>query len=49
MNPATGLCVGCARTIDEVTRWPTMSNEEKEAIWRLLAERASVPRDEEEK
>lgn len=26
------VCEGCWRTIDEITRWPKMSNEEKQSI-----------------
>jgi predicted Fe-S protein YdhL (DUF1289 family) len=40
MDPATGLCEGCFRTLDEVAGWGLASDEEKRAVWRLLAERA---------
>lgn len=26
---ATGLCVGCRRTLAEIARWSTLSNEER--------------------
>jgi hydroxymethylglutaryl-CoA lyase len=29
MNEATGLCRGCYRTLDEIARWGTMSDEER--------------------
>jgi len=33
MNPRTGLCEGCFRTIDEITQWSAASEEMKRAIW----------------
>lgn len=33
MNRQTGLCEGCFRTIDEITRWSTASEDTKRAIW----------------
>ena len=39
MDDATGLCVGCTRTIDEIAAWSTMSDDEKRAVWNLLEER----------
>jgi hypothetical protein len=35
MDPERGLCLGCARTLDEIARWAAMSDEERE---RVLAE-----------
>ncbi|WP_028453639.1 DUF1289 domain-containing protein [Chitinilyticum aquatile] len=35
---AAGVCTGCRRTIDEITRWQAMGDAEKQAVWqRLLA------------
>jgi hypothetical protein len=39
MNPRTGLCEGCLRTIDEIAQWSTASEETKRAIWRLIRQR----------
>jgi uncharacterized protein len=39
MDERTGLCVGCARTIDEIAAWSTMSEDAKRAVWNLLEER----------
>ncbi|MCW5941707.1 MAG: DUF1289 domain-containing protein [Fimbriimonadaceae bacterium] len=37
-----GYCLGCRRTIAEIVAWPSMSEEEKEAVWgRLREETAS--------
>ncbi|NIO41358.1 MAG: DUF1289 domain-containing protein [Burkholderiales bacterium] len=39
MNPDTGYCVGCLRTIDEIAEWLEMSNEEKRKVLNQLEER----------
>ncbi|RJG07501.1 DUF1289 domain-containing protein [Noviherbaspirillum cavernae] len=33
MNPRTGLCEGCYRTIDEIAQWGSASEETKRAVW----------------
>jgi uncharacterized protein len=33
MNPQTGLCEGCFRTIDEIATWSTASEERKRQVW----------------
>jgi hypothetical protein len=43
MNEATGLCVGCHRTLDEIAQWSVMGDEAKRAVWLLLRERRSAP------
>ena len=44
MNEATGLCRGCYRTLDEIARWGTMSDEERAAVVAALpARRAGAP------
>jgi hypothetical protein len=32
MNEATGLCRGCYRTLDEIARWGTMTDEERAVV-----------------
>ena len=32
MDPRLGLCLGCARTLDEIARWGGMSDAERERI-----------------
>jgi hypothetical protein len=32
MDPRQGLCLGCARTLDEIARWASMSDAERELI-----------------
>jgi predicted Fe-S protein YdhL (DUF1289 family) len=40
----SNVCVGCRRTIDEIVRWPTMSDPERRAVLdRLAALRATGP------
>jgi uncharacterized protein len=39
MDPTTGLCSGCLRTIDEIAGWSRYSNSEKRAVWQLIAAR----------
>ena len=41
MNPGSGLCEGCCRTLDEIAAWSGMSAEEKrDVLDRLPARRA---------
>jgi len=42
MDPATGWCEGCLRTIDEIAAWGTMSDDDKRAVWQLLEQRRSL-------
>ena len=37
LDPATGLCVGCLRTIDEIAGWVAFTDDERTAI------RAALP------
>jgi predicted Fe-S protein YdhL (DUF1289 family) len=39
IDAATGLCSGCGRTLDEIARWASMSDGERQAIMRALPER----------
>ena len=47
MDPRAGLCLGCKRTLDEIARWGTMSDDEREKVLALLPARrlevAEVP------
>lgn len=44
IHPATGLCLGCARTGDEIARWSRMSPAERRAIMDLLPARDAAPK-----
>jgi predicted Fe-S protein YdhL (DUF1289 family) len=39
MNPVDGLCAGCARSLDEIARWASMSDAERRAIMDVLPDR----------
>lgn len=39
MDPRTGLCEGCYRTLDEIAAWSGMTDAQKREVWRRLVER----------
>ena len=39
IDPLTGLCVGCLRTLDEIACWSMLDDEAKRAVWTELAVR----------
>lgn len=39
MSPATGLCEGCLRTIDEIAAWSTLGDDAKNAVWDAIEQR----------
>jgi predicted Fe-S protein YdhL (DUF1289 family) len=39
MDAGTGLCNGCARTIEEIAHWSRYDDEQKRAVWLRIAER----------
>ena len=42
MDPASGWCEGCLRTIDEITAWSRLSDDGKRAVLAKLPERRIV-------
>jgi predicted Fe-S protein YdhL (DUF1289 family) len=40
MDPRRNLCLGCKRTLDEIARWGTMSDEEREQVLAELPRRS---------
>lgn len=42
MNPDSGLCEGCLRTLDEIARWSAMSDVQKRGVLAQLASRRRV-------
>ena len=42
MDPGSGLCEGCLRTIDEIRQWSRASDDVKRVLWHRLAERAAA-------
>ena len=43
MNPDTGLCEGCYRTLDEIAAWSGLSAEERRAVLTRLPARRPQP------
>ena len=43
MEEATGLCLGCRRTIDEIRDWIILTPVEKRAVLARIAERKERP------
>lgn len=43
IHPESRLCVGCNRTIDEITRWSRMTPDERSTIMAALPGRAVAP------
>jgi predicted Fe-S protein YdhL (DUF1289 family) len=41
VHPQERICTGCYRSIDEITRWSKMSNDERAALVDELPSRAS--------
>jgi hypothetical protein len=39
MDGASGLCIGCGRTLDEIARWSSLGDAERRGIMRGLPER----------
>jgi predicted Fe-S protein YdhL (DUF1289 family) len=39
IDPRTGLCLGCGRTLPEIARWHRMESAERQAVMSGLAER----------
>jgi hypothetical protein len=40
IDPRTGWCLGCRRTLAEIADWPMLSASEKRALLDALAERS---------
>ena len=39
IDPRSGLCAGCLRTLDEIAAWGALGEREKRAVWKLLGQR----------
>jgi uncharacterized protein len=39
LDPATGWCLGCGRTGDEIARWTAMTDTGRDAVMQALPER----------
>lgn len=43
IHPATGLCLGCARTLDEIAGWSSMDAAARAQIMAVLPDRHPAP------
>ena len=43
MDPSSGLCRGCFRTLDEIAGWAMQSPKDQRAIWQQVAQRMTPP------
>lgn len=46
LDPVSGFCRGCKRTIDEVAGWTSMSEAERARVMALLPQRRLAPAEE---
>jgi predicted Fe-S protein YdhL (DUF1289 family) len=44
IEPATGLCAGCGRSLEQIARWARMTDEERRRIMNELSDRRSQAR-----
>jgi predicted Fe-S protein YdhL (DUF1289 family) len=42
VDTASGLCLGCLRTLDEIARWASLTDEDRAAIMGELPGRQSL-------
>jgi predicted Fe-S protein YdhL (DUF1289 family) len=42
VDDATGCCIGCYRSIDEIREWPILSADEVHAVLARIAERGAA-------
>ncbi|MCR9086827.1 MAG: DUF1289 domain-containing protein [Rhodobacteraceae bacterium] len=43
IHPETRLCTGCARSMDEIAAWSSMSAETRQAVMAELPTRSAAP------
>ncbi|HEX6794624.1 MAG TPA: DUF1289 domain-containing protein [Casimicrobiaceae bacterium] len=41
IDEASGRCIGCLRTLDEIAAWSTLDDAQKRAVWAAIAKRRS--------
>lgn len=42
LDPVTGWCLGCGRTGDEIARWTSVSEDERQAVMAALPARMAT-------
>jgi len=45
IDPRSGLCIGCGRTLDEIAQWASLAEGERQRITAELPHRTGVARD----
>lgn len=43
LDPVSGYCLGCYRTIEEIAAWPGLGREEKQQVYKELEKRKRRP------
>jgi predicted Fe-S protein YdhL (DUF1289 family) len=44
IDDATGFCVGCFRTLDEIAAWGSLDDNARREIWRAIKARRTADR-----
>ena len=44
LNKSTGFCDGCFRTINEISKWPSMTDVERMSLLEILRQRQGFKR-----
>jgi len=44
LDPASGRCLGCGRSLDEITRWTQMTDAERTRVVADIRQRAATRR-----
>ncbi|HRA78394.1 MAG TPA: DUF1289 domain-containing protein [Burkholderiaceae bacterium] len=42
IDPASGLCEGCLRTLDEIAAWGSLGDDARRAIWSAIGQRRAL-------
>jgi predicted Fe-S protein YdhL (DUF1289 family) len=42
MDAASGWCLGCRRTLEEIAQWSVMDDDTKRAVWGQLRQRRTA-------
>jgi uncharacterized protein len=44
IDPASGLCAGCGRSLDEIARWTALTDAERARVMAVLPQRLETSR-----